>query len=260
MSGDGASLRRVQPAVRPPTETVHHRVRVFQAEAREMHLGIAVGHVVVVLVGIEQQVRRIEHPHTAAAARDGGDDVQPVEKRLVIVEDAVAVGVFVDRDLVVAALVVGWREGNLVVRCAPIVVAADNLQPGGRGYCRYCTTHSRPRSSKLMNTGWRTIGSERTRSSARSSGVVNRAAESSANRDARVNNNAVPTSVITIAREIRIRIDYEVQSLSASTSGPSPLVFWHHQLEQVVIRVGPQHRLWPVSQLPDRVVDSSSPE
>ncbi len=127
MPGDGAPLRRVQPAVRPPTETIHHRVRVFQAEAGKPHLGIAVGHVVVVFVRIEQQVRRIKHPNTAAAACNGSDDVEPFEKRLVIVEDTVTVGVFMDRDLVVAALVVRRREGDFVIGGAPIIVAADDL-------------------------------------------------------------------------------------------------------------------------------------
>ena len=64
---------------------------------------------------------------------NGSDDIKPVEKRLVIVEDAVAIGVFMDGDLVVAALVVGWRERNLVVSCTPIVVATDDLQTRGRG-------------------------------------------------------------------------------------------------------------------------------
>ena len=33
------------------------------------------------------------------------------------------------------------------------------LSPAGLGYCKYSMTHSRPRSSKLAVTGWRTIGS-----------------------------------------------------------------------------------------------------
>ena len=33
------------------------------------------------------------------------------------------------------------------------------LSPAGLGYCKYSTTQSRPRSSKLAVTGWRTIGS-----------------------------------------------------------------------------------------------------
>ena len=49
------------------------------------------------------------------------------------VEDAVAVGVFVNRDLVFAAKVV-WRRGrDLVVDGAPDTVVADHLQSGGEG-------------------------------------------------------------------------------------------------------------------------------
>src|SRR5262249_44047019 len=42
----------------------------------------------------------------------------------------------------------------------------------GAGYWRYSTTHIRPRSSKVMNTGCATSGSARTCSISRSSGTV----------------------------------------------------------------------------------------
>ena len=43
------------------------------------------------------------------------------------------------------------------------------FNPAGQGYCRYSTTHRRPRSSKLRKTGWEISGSARTCSHSRSS-------------------------------------------------------------------------------------------
>ena len=67
------------------------------------------------MVGIEEQVRRIEYPDAAAAPGAGRGDVQPVDEGLVLVEDAVAVGVLVDGDLVAPLEVVGRRRRHLVV-------------------------------------------------------------------------------------------------------------------------------------------------
>ncbi len=133
VAGDGRPLGGVEPAVGAPAKAVDDGVRVFEAETLEVDLGVAVGHVVVVAIGIEQQVGRVEHPDAASAARDRGDDVQAIQERLVPVEDAVAVGVFVNRDLVFAAKVVGRRRRNLVVDGAPDTVVADHFQSGGEG-------------------------------------------------------------------------------------------------------------------------------
>ena len=54
---DGAPLRAVEPAVGPPGHRVDGRVRVLEPEPGEQHLGVAVGPIVVVSIGIEQQVR-----------------------------------------------------------------------------------------------------------------------------------------------------------------------------------------------------------
>ena len=49
------------------------------------------------------------------------------------VEDAVAVGVLVDGDLVLAAEVMRRRRRDLVVHGPPDAIVADHLQPGGIG-------------------------------------------------------------------------------------------------------------------------------
>ena len=67
LAGAGAAGGAVEPAVRPPLERVGERVRVVHAEAGEQHLGVAVGHVVVVLVRVEEQVRRLDDVDAAVA-------------------------------------------------------------------------------------------------------------------------------------------------------------------------------------------------
>ena len=91
---------------------------------------------------------------------------RPSTKRLVPVEDAVAVGILVDRDLVLAAEVVGRRRRDLVVDGAPDSVVADHLQAGR---IRDIAGTEPPRAARVrrseIETGWRTIGSARTSSS-----------------------------------------------------------------------------------------------
>ena len=74
--GLGDAVAAVQPTVRPPDQAVGHGVRVFQAEAGEMHLRSRVGDVIAVPVGVEEEIRRVKHPDAAAARQHGGGDVQ----------------------------------------------------------------------------------------------------------------------------------------------------------------------------------------
>ena len=70
---DGVARRAagdaVEPAVRPPGEVIGQRLGVLHAEAGEQDLGVAVGHVVAVAVGVEQQVGRLEDVDAAVAER-----------------------------------------------------------------------------------------------------------------------------------------------------------------------------------------------
>ena len=81
-------------------------------------------------VGIKEQVRRVEHPDASAPAQRRGGDVQPLDERLVAVENAVAIGVFVNRDLVLAANMMRRWSRNLVIDGAPDAVVAEHLEPG----------------------------------------------------------------------------------------------------------------------------------
>ena len=91
-----------------------------------------IGHVVVILVGVEEKVRRIQHPQTSPAFHASRRDVQPIDERLVLVEDTVAIRVLVNGDLIKATRAARRRLGNLVIHRAPPLVLADDVQSGGR--------------------------------------------------------------------------------------------------------------------------------
>ena len=57
-------------------------MRVLHAEAGEQHFGVAVGHVVAVLVGVEEQVRRLDDVDAAVADAEPGRQVQPGDEVL----------------------------------------------------------------------------------------------------------------------------------------------------------------------------------
>jgi len=98
----GGALRPVEPAVGAPGQAAGDGVSVFEAEAGEVDDGIAVGDVVAVFVGIEEQVRRVGDPDAAAADEAGGGDVQAVDEGFDFAEGAVAFFIFEDGDFVVA--------------------------------------------------------------------------------------------------------------------------------------------------------------
>ncbi len=77
---DGASLRTVEPAVGPPGHRVDGRVGVLKAEAGQEHLGVAVGPVVAVSIGIEEQVRGLADEDAAVTDGQAGGQVQAVDE------------------------------------------------------------------------------------------------------------------------------------------------------------------------------------
>ena len=74
---DRAPLKAVEPAVGPPGQRVGHRVGVFHAEAGQEDLGVAVGAVVAVAVGVEEQVRRLDDEDAAITERQAAGEVEP---------------------------------------------------------------------------------------------------------------------------------------------------------------------------------------
>ena len=73
-------------------------MRVLEPEAGEQDLGVAVGPVVMIAVGIEQEVRRLADEHAAVPDRQRGGQVEPLGEHLDRIGAAVAVGVLEDLD------------------------------------------------------------------------------------------------------------------------------------------------------------------
>ena len=134
-----SSFGPVEPAVGSEFETVGNRVGVLKVEPGEVHHRLAVGNVVPVLVGIEEKVGRVKHPHAILTVGQGGDHVEPVKERFVHVEGAVAVRVLVDGDFVLPdeLPVQGFSEGrgwrDLVEDLAEVLVPGEDLETGGIG-------------------------------------------------------------------------------------------------------------------------------
>ena len=106
------ALVAVEPAVRTPEEAVQRLVRVLVTPAVEQHLGRAVGFVIVVAVGNEEQLGRGADPDAAEADLDATDEIEALRENLLRFEDAVAIGVLEDEDAVLAL------AGGLFVRVA----------------------------------------------------------------------------------------------------------------------------------------------
>ena len=159
-AGDGAPLRAIEPAIRPPAEAVRDGVRVFKPEAGEADLRVAIGHVVVVAIGIEEQERRVHHPDSAAPALDRGGDAQPIDERLLLPENAVAIRVLEDRNLVMRRVLVRRRQRRLIVNGAPEDIVAHRLQRRrGTGIGDI----ARPTSARAHRSSGRPAGGRRAR-------------------------------------------------------------------------------------------------
>jgi hypothetical protein len=80
LGGDGAPLAAVQPTVGPPGERIGDGVGILHAEALEQHLRVAVGHVVAVAIGIEEEVRHLQDKDAAMAERDAAGEIEVLDE------------------------------------------------------------------------------------------------------------------------------------------------------------------------------------
>ena len=119
----------VEPAIRSKLQRARHRVRVFESESAQAHLGIAVRHVVVVRIGIKQQIRRIHHPNTARALEGRGRHIEPGDHIFAGLVNPVAIAVLKHRDLIRPFDPTRRRLGDLVELRAEMVIVTCNFQP-----------------------------------------------------------------------------------------------------------------------------------
>ncbi len=148
---DRASLAAIQPAIGPPGQRVGHRVGVFHAKAREQHFGIAVGHVVAIAIGVEQQIGHLQHEHAAVAKRQSAGQVQTGDEILRPIRPAVAVGVFQDRDAVGALRPARRRLGHAIVGGARVAIDLRPFQPGRIGILQILND---PQPARHRRTRW----------------------------------------------------------------------------------------------------------
>ena len=104
---------------------------VLHAEAGQQHFGIAVRHVVAISIGIEQQIRHLQHVHAAVAEGQSRGQVQARRQNPCPFRTAVAVGVLENRDPIGAPRPARRRLGHAVVLGPRVAIHLHPLQPGG---------------------------------------------------------------------------------------------------------------------------------
>ena len=102
---------------------------ILDAEALEMDDRIAVGAIVPVGIGIEEEVGRLEDPQAPGIESEARDEAQAIDENPMFFGDPVAVGILVEGDLVETAVVVGRGGRHLVVDAPQEGIAADHRQP-----------------------------------------------------------------------------------------------------------------------------------
>ena len=108
-------------------------MRVLEPEPGEQDLGVAVGPVVVVAIGVEEQVRRLADEDAPMADGQRRGQVQALGEDLDRIGAAVAVGILQDLDPVGAPGPARRRLGHLVVLGPEILVDRHRLEPGRVG-------------------------------------------------------------------------------------------------------------------------------
>ena len=99
-----------------------------------MHNGLTVRDVVLVSIRIKEKVGRVHDPDTIVSMSERGNHVQPVEEGLMEVIFPIAIGIFMDSDLVTTCefLMGGagkWRRGwHLVKDLAEVFVPSEYFE------------------------------------------------------------------------------------------------------------------------------------
>ena len=116
--GVGNADAAPKPAIRPPAEAVGEGVVVAAGDVKpiEQHLGFAVGNIVVIVIGDEQQARWAQQKHAAQANLDAGENLCLIIEHRAFIEMAVMVCVLKDQHAIRQVSVVShFRLGVSVV-------------------------------------------------------------------------------------------------------------------------------------------------
>src|SRR5258705_5041887 len=95
-----AALRSVEPTVRSTGQRVRQRVGVIHAKSAQQHLGIAIGHIIMIPVRIEEQIGRLHNKHTTVTNGQSRTKIQIAQKIFELVSLAIAVGVLTNGDAI----------------------------------------------------------------------------------------------------------------------------------------------------------------
>ena len=142
----GMTAPPVEPAIRRETETVGEVVivRLGHGESVEHHLGRAVGNIVTVGIGDEQQLRRTHQPDPAAPHLDARQHLDVVGENLARLRDSVPVGVLENDDAILQREIEALLPlGVGVVLCDPHPTFRVPRKAHGILHVRLCGEESR---------------------------------------------------------------------------------------------------------------------
>lgn len=128
MTGDCAPLRTVEPSVWTPTQITGDGVGVFNAKTFEVNHRVAIGVIILILVGVEQKIGRHKHPEPFGVECKTRYEAQAIHKDSMPIKRSVAVGIFVEADAIKAAIMMGRRLRNFVVDASQKLIAAEHSQ------------------------------------------------------------------------------------------------------------------------------------
>ena len=106
---------------------------ILEAEAGQEHFGIAIGPVIVVSIGIEEEIGRLGDENSAMTDRQARCQVQAVDEDCFLVGSAVAVGVFEDLDPVGTPRAARGGLGDAVILGAQVLIDGYWLEARGVG-------------------------------------------------------------------------------------------------------------------------------
>ena len=126
----GAAVSAVEPAIRGELQRVRVGMRVLHAKAGEQNDRVAIGNVIAVLIGVEEQIRRLDDVEASVAEAKAGREVQVGQKVLGLGVFAILVRFGKDGDAIDTFGTLGRRFRHAVPDRSQILVLLQRLQTG----------------------------------------------------------------------------------------------------------------------------------